>query len=101
LIFSFLLTCKLLEMRGDLDYEEFKFFLTGGISMGGEPPAAPADWLSEKSWGEILRLEEMVAFKGFVDHFKEKIDVYKKMYDSASPNEHEIKEPFYLKLTAF
>jgi len=31
IIFSFLLTCKLNEMRGDLDQEEFRFFLTGGI----------------------------------------------------------------------
>jgi dynein heavy chain, axonemal len=66
LIFSFLLTCKLLEMKNELDYEEFRFFLTGGISLGGELPPAPADWVSEKSWGEILRLEEMSAFKGFV-----------------------------------
>jgi len=59
LIFSFLLTCKLNEMRGELDYEEFRFFLTGGISMGGKLPPAPAEWLSEKSWGEILRLDDL------------------------------------------
>lgn len=88
-------------MKSELDFEEFKFFLTGGISIGGEPPAAPAEWLSEKSWGEILQLEEMEAFKGFFDHFKAKIVTYKKRYDSAAPNEYEIKEPFYLKLTAF
>jgi dynein heavy chain len=62
LIFSFLLTCKLNEMKGELNYEEFRFFLTGGISMGGELPPCPAEWISEKSWGEILRLEEMSAF---------------------------------------
>ena len=101
LIFSFLLTCKLLEMKNELDYEEFRFFLTGGISMGGELPPAPADWLSEKSWGEILRLEDMPAFKGFVDHFKASINSYKQMYDSASPHEYEIKEPFYKNLNAF
>lgn len=88
-------------MKQELDYEEFRFFLTGGISLGGELPPAPGDWLSEKSWGEILRLEEMKAFKGFVEHFKAKVDSYKKMYDSPSPNEYEIKEPFYMKLNAF
>jgi len=101
LIFSFLLTCKLLEMRGELDYEEFRFFLTGGISMGGKLPPAPAEWLSEKSWGEILRLEDLKGFKGFVEHFTKKVDVYKEMYDSPNPHEFEIKEAAYQKLTAF
>jgi dynein heavy chain len=101
LIFSFLLTCKLLEMRGELNFEEFRFFLTGGISMGGELPPAPAQWLSEKSWGEILRLEDMPAFAGFVEHFKKRVDVYRHMYESAAPHEYEIKEPDYQKLNPF
>jgi len=95
LIFSFLLTCKLLEMKQELIYEEFRFFLTGGISMGGELPPAPAPWLSEKSWGEILRLDDMPSFAGFVEHFKKKVDVYKEMYDSPNPHEFEIKEAVY------
>jgi len=69
--------------------------------MGGELPPAPAEWLTEKSWGEILRLEDMSAFKGFVGHFKEKISSYKSMYDSSAPHEYDIKEPFYQKLTPF
>lgn len=95
LIFSFLLTCKLLEMRGDLNYEEFRFFLTGGISMGGELPAIPADWISEKSWGELLRLQDLPGFKGFTEHIKEKYASYKPMYDSAAPQEYEVKEDYY------
>ena len=70
IIFSFLLTCKLNEMKGTLDQDEFRFFLTGGIQLGGEQPAAPADWLSERSWGEIIRMSEMPGFKGFLEHFK-------------------------------
>ena len=31
LIFSFLLTCKLNEMKNNLDIEELRFLLTGGI----------------------------------------------------------------------
>jgi dynein heavy chain len=42
MIFSFLLTCKLNEMDEKLDMEEFRFLLTGGISLGGEIPAIPA-----------------------------------------------------------
>ena len=38
LIFSFLLNIKLMELSGELDAEESRFFLTGGISLGEELP---------------------------------------------------------------
>lgn len=66
MIFSFLLTIKLNEMKGNLDQEEFRFLMTGGISLGGELPSIPADWISEKTWGELYRLNELKNFKGFL-----------------------------------
>ena len=85
MIFSFLLTCKLKEMSGELDPSEFRFFLTGGISLGGEQAPCPADWLSDKSWGEIIRLNDLKAFKGFQNHFNEHHAYYKQMNDSVTP----------------
>lgn len=42
-----------------LDMGQLRWLLTGGISSGGDAPKNPASsWLSEKSWGEALRLEE-------------------------------------------
>ena len=35
IIFSFLLNCKLNEMNGSMDKDEFRFLLTGGIAIGG------------------------------------------------------------------
>jgi len=31
------------------------------------------DWLSEKSWAEIVRCSDLPAFKGFMHSFKEKV----------------------------
>ncbi len=101
LIFSFLLTCKLLEMSKELDYDEFRFFLTGGISMGGELPPCPVDWLSEKSWGELLRLNELPAFKGVVDNIIAHQSDYKNLYDSTAPHEYDLKVEFYQQLKPF
>lgn len=53
-------------MKGELDQDEQRFLLTGGIALGGELPPCPADWLSEKSWGEIVRLNELPKFKGLL-----------------------------------
>ena len=53
MIFSFLLTIKLQEMKGEIDHEEWRFFLTGGINLGEVLPEIPCEWLEEKSWGEL------------------------------------------------
>ena len=72
-------------MKGDLDTEEFRFLLTGGIALGGEQAPAPAEWISEKSWGEIIRLNDLPKFKGLLEHFRQKHASYKPLYDSPAP----------------
>ena len=69
LIFSFLLKAKLMDLEKELDIEEWRFFLTGGISLGDKLPDPPATWIEEKSWGEIIRMADLPAFKGFFEAF--------------------------------
>lgn len=101
MIFSFLLTCKINEMKKDLDQQELRFLLTGGIALGGELPPVPCDWLSNKSWGEINRLGGLPAFRGFVDHFTEEVDYYKEMNDSPTPHTFRLKGLWNTKLNSF
>lgn len=42
-----------MELSGELDFEHWRFLLTGGISLGEALPQCPAKWLDEKSWGEL------------------------------------------------
>lgn len=91
LIFSFLLNIKLMQMSGDIKEDQFRFLLTGGVSLGDElPPNPVADWLSEKLWGEINRMSKLTNFTGFLKHFAKNLVFYKKMYDSVNPNEMEL-----------
>lgn len=85
LLFSFILSMKLLAHAGALNTELYRFFLTGGIDLGDEKPEKPATWLSDKSWGEILRLTKIKGMKDFKDDFVEKIEDWAKVYDSAKP----------------
>jgi dynein heavy chain len=39
-----------------MDPAELIFFLTGGVALGQDYGAMPADWLTEKIWGEINRM---------------------------------------------
>ncbi|TPX33936.1 hypothetical protein SeMB42_g07413 [Synchytrium endobioticum] len=86
LLFSFLLCVGIMMGRSEIDQEEWMFFLTGGVGVGGDGPPNPAPtWLSEKSWGEIVRLSAMPSFKGFASSFSEKIDAWKEIYESTEP----------------
>lgn len=89
MIFSFLLTITLNRMQNDADQGEFKFLLTGGVSLGEELPPKPADWISDNSWGELNRACKIEGFKGFMDHFCASIDIYKEMNDHQDPQEWE------------
>jgi dynein heavy chain len=78
-------------MSGEIKEDQFRFLLTGGVSLGDElPPNPVADWLSEKLWGEINRMSKLTNFTGFLKHFAKNLVFYKKMYDSVNPNEMEL-----------
>jgi dynein heavy chain len=89
MIFSFLLCIKLNAMSDDADMGEFKFLLTGGVSLGEELPEKPAEWLSDNAWGELLRACLMPGFNGFLDHFKANISTYQELNDHPDPQEWE------------
>lgn len=102
LVFSTMLAMKLMELKDELDPTELKFFLTGGVSMGEELPTNPASsWISEKLWGEMNRLDKLPKFKGWISHFTEKHEFYKGMYDSATPQDFELPEPWNSNLDKF
>ena len=85
LLFSFTLCCKLIEFDGNLDMVEYRFFLTGGISLGEEPEGKPAAWITDKTWAEFNRMAKLKGFKGFLNEFTEKLDEWEEIYDDQNP----------------
>lgn len=95
-----MLAMKLLELKDELDAAELKFFLTGGVALGDKMPDCPCkDWMQEKQWGEVFRLNKMPAFEGFLDHFIAEHETYKKMYESSTPQDFLLPEPWGSKLS--
>lgn len=63
------------------------FLLTGGVQIGENEEKSPAEWLTEKAWGEIIRASALDSFKNeLVVDFKDNIDAFKDLFDSASPD---------------
>ncbi|KAI9354083.1 dynein heavy chain and region D6 of dynein motor-domain-containing protein [Zopfochytrium polystomum] len=87
LLFSFLLCIGLMKGRGEIDLDEWMFLLTGGVGVDPNPPPNPdPKWLSEKSWGEILRFSALASFTQFSSDFKAHLAEWKAIYDSTEPH---------------
>ncbi|KAG1667277.1 hypothetical protein FOA52_012566 [Chlamydomonas sp. UWO 241] len=102
LLFSFSLTCAIMaHIHGSLDMAQFRFLLTGGISTH-EPPPNPSDFLADKQWVEMVRLDAAFAdFGGLADSFKANQPAWHAIYGSADPTRMAMPEPWGSKLSAF
>lgn len=85
LLFSFLLCISIkAHIDSSVDLTEFRFLLTGGISVQ-DPPRNPTTWLPEKLWAEICRLSNLSAFHGLMQDLTEDPETFKRIYDSPDP----------------
>jgi len=64
------------HFRGGIDDFEWRFLLTGGVALENPFPNPAPAWLADKSWSEMVRVTDLPAFKGFMDHFKEQVHDY-------------------------
>ncbi|KAJ1435246.1 dynein heavy chain, partial [Ochromonadaceae sp. CCMP2298] len=86
LLFSFLLTTKIMLGLKALDGAEVRFFLQGSTSMDLAEPN-PFAWLSDKAWNDILALNDMPTFKGFKDTYKAHGAKWEKVMESDKPSD--------------
>lgn len=85
--------------------EEFKFLLTGGVGLANEIPNPGKGWLSDISWDELCRLDQMSPtspqLKGFMEDFQEKVSKWHEYYDAAEPQNQHLPAPWHERLTDF
>ncbi|KAJ3048328.1 Dynein heavy chain 7, axonemal, partial [Rhizophlyctis rosea] len=88
LVFSFLLTISILRGRNEVNMDEWRFLLTGGIGSGDANVANPdPTWITERSWADICRLSTLPAFRDFHQTFKNSVADWKHIFDSSEPQE--------------
>ncbi|XP_053327633.1 dynein axonemal heavy chain 3 [Spea bombifrons] len=90
LLFSLLLTIGIMKGKDQINDEVWRFLLTGGVALDNPYPNPAALWLSDKSWAEIVRASNLKPLQGFMDHVKNNVSKWKKIYDSLKPQD----EPF-------
>ncbi|XP_076804480.1 dynein axonemal heavy chain 3-like isoform X3 [Clavelina lepadiformis] len=99
LLFSFLLCIGILKAKAEVDDSHWRFLLTGGIALENPFPNPAPKWLSEKSWAEIVRLDDIPAFTGIMPHVRMNTSSWKIFYDSSTPHIESFPAPWDNKLS--
>ncbi|KAL0984291.1 hypothetical protein UPYG_G00139540 [Umbra pygmaea] len=89
LLFSLLLTVGIMQGKGQVDDTIWRFLLTGGIALENPYPNPAPEWLSDKSWSEIVRASKLPNLDGLFEHVRNNIPKWKKIYDSGKPQEEQ------------
>ncbi|XP_009876528.1 PREDICTED: dynein heavy chain 3, axonemal [Apaloderma vittatum] len=87
LLFSFLLTVGIMKGKDQIDDEVWRFLLTGGVALDNPHPNPAPDWLSDKSWAELVRASSLTNLQGLMEHVRENFSKWKMIYDSVRPHE--------------
>ncbi|XP_018647275.1 dynein heavy chain, putative [Schistosoma mansoni] len=93
-LFAFSMCINIVKSRGELEMNEFIFFLTGGIGLENKLANPANNWLSDKCWDEICRLSTIKGFETFREHFTTHLNEWKQYYDSKDPQEDKLPEPW-------
>ncbi|CCW62408.1 unnamed protein product [Phytomonas sp. EM1] len=83
LTFSFYLCTAVQQQRGELNEEEFRYFLRGPTRRIDSTPNPDPGWITDSIWSEVQFISSQLPFfKGFDTHVTQNIAHYKELFDS-------------------
>ncbi|VDO05387.1 unnamed protein product [Rodentolepis nana] len=94
LLFSLIMCVALLKSKGEVNNEHWRFFLTGGVALENPHKNPAPDWLSEKSWSEIVRANDLPGLNGFMQSIRKDPKKWKAVYESQNPHTEILPNPF-------
>ncbi|XP_059164025.1 dynein axonemal heavy chain 7-like isoform X1 [Physella acuta] len=100
LLFSFLLCVNIQKHNKEVNEDEWRFLLTGGIGLDN-PHSNPTTWLPSKSWDELCRLDDMENFKDIRKKLMTQKEQWKVLYDSLEPHHETLPGDWNQKLGSF
>ncbi|KAL3881803.1 hypothetical protein ACJMK2_028195, partial [Sinanodonta woodiana] len=101
LMFAFLLCARIKQFNNQIDMSEWRFLLAGGTIKPAELPNPAPEWLSVRSWNDILTLAALPTFAKFAEDFKNHLDGYKRIFDSTDPHREPMPGEWNTKLDDF
>lgn len=91
LLFSFLLTIKIMQGNDEIDPGEWRFLISGMSASNPIQAENPAPgWLEAYAWNEICNLATFPAFALLVGEFERHVAAFRSIFDSTEPENHPI-----------
>jgi len=85
LLFSFLLTMRLQITNAEVSVADYRFLLTGGVSLDEAPPK-PAAWVPDRCWSEIFKMGKVdERYQVLHETFRRSVKAWRNIYDSVDP----------------
>lgn len=101
LLFSFILSTKVMIAESRLDPNELQFLLMGGESETISKPNPAPEWITEKMWLNLNQMQQLQVFTGFIDSFISNLSQWKEYFDISDPHLKELPSPWNGKVSQF
>ena len=101
LLFSFLVSIRILQGYKEIDSGEWGFLLKGASSIETKHENPASAWITEQSWIEISNVAKLPAFAGLDDDFVGNLDEFKAIFDSPTAHEDPLPCGWNDKLNSF
>ncbi|XP_049547176.1 dynein axonemal heavy chain 12 [Anopheles darlingi] len=108
LLFSFILTTKIMLSCGQIDPLEFRYLLQGPAATGeanrqpvDRPTNPDPDWITVKLWEDVCALEQLPDFTGFAGSFAGNRNAWRAYYDAEEPQTLRLPAPWDEKTNRF
>lgn len=87
LVFSFAMCIGILRAQSQINETYLEFFLTGGVGLDNPHPNPNDEWLTDKSWSDIVRASNLKGLSSFRIDFVRNIRQWKEYYDRSNPQD--------------
>ena len=91
LLFSFLLTVKILDGSKEIDATEWRFLISGKTTSAVEeenpaPEGNAGGWIDGRMWSEVCAISGAENFSGFAADFKNHLKAWRDYFDCVEPH---------------
>ncbi|EQC40888.1 hypothetical protein SDRG_01953 [Saprolegnia diclina VS20] len=102
LLFSFLLTIKLLQGRDEIDALEWRFLISGSTPTKDTDSRNPSsDWIEDRAWSEFCCLTTLPKFESLIACLVEETDAWRRIFDAVDPHLARLPSHFPFTLNTF
>lgn len=92
LLLSLQMCARILQASGQINAEEWQFFLQGGrvLDRSQQPQNPCPTWISEEAWDNLASLEHLLAFKGLTSSLESAAADWELWFRQAEPEAAEL-----------